>query len=291
MDFMSEFITTGILISAYDVHYRLISQNRITFPGLILLDSGGYEARIEHDLSETYMRPYTPESWPYRYYRRVLRDWRVKVPTIVVSYDTPYRFLSLKEQFTKASEIKGDYPHLLLDFLIKPEEKGAHVPMEKVIQHVEHLRGYDIVGFTDVELDDSVFGRMTKIARLRRAMDSVGVKAPIHIFGSLDALNTALYFIAGAEVFDGLTWLRFGYHDGCTLSAQNYGVLREADGIRRNLDDQYYDMWKNNYYYLEDLRTQMVNYVAKNDISQFQHNGRTLRNAYRQLEASADPAR
>jgi hypothetical protein len=184
MRFMSEFITTGILLSAYDIHYKLISPKRITFPQLVFLDSGGYEARIEHDLSETYKRPYTPESWPYTFYSRVLRDWHVKIPTIAVSYDTPYRFLSLKEQFRKALEVKNEHRDFLLDFLIKPEGKGAHVQFEKVMENVEHLRHYDLVGFVDVELDDSMIGRMTKIARIRRAMDLKGVKAPIHIFGA-----------------------------------------------------------------------------------------------------------
>jgi hypothetical protein len=100
-----------------------------------------------------------------------------------------------------------------------------------------------------------------------------------------------LYFIAGAEVFDGLAWLRFGFHEGRTMYRENYGILREADGIRRRQEDLYYEMWKNNYYYIQDLRTQMVNYVTKNDIEQFQHNRQTLIDAYRQLEGDLDATR
>ena len=60
MNLMAEFITSPILISAYDVHYRLIP-DKITFSQLLFLDSGGYEARIEHDLSETYGKLHKPK--------------------------------------------------------------------------------------------------------------------------------------------------------------------------------------------------------------------------------------
>jgi hypothetical protein len=34
-------------------------------------------------------------------------------------------------------------------------------------------------------------------------LDEAGVKSPIHVFGALDPLTVCLYFVAGAEVFDG----------------------------------------------------------------------------------------
>jgi hypothetical protein len=43
------------------------------------------------------------------------------------------------------------------------------------------------------------------------------VSIPIHIFGSLDSVSTPLYFFAGADIFDGLSWARFVYHNDETL--------------------------------------------------------------------------
>lgn len=49
IDFMREFIVGGVLISAYDVHYKKVSSGKIRFPELLILDSGGYEARLDFE--------------------------------------------------------------------------------------------------------------------------------------------------------------------------------------------------------------------------------------------------
>jgi hypothetical protein len=101
MKYASEFITEGVLVSAYDVHYGFISPRKITFPSIIFLDSGGCEARVEHDLSEVYSRPYKPKSWTERSHEKVLREWASNIPTVIVSHDGPKQFLPLKRQIKK----------------------------------------------------------------------------------------------------------------------------------------------------------------------------------------------
>src|SRR5712671_4609325 len=49
---MAQTITDAILISAYDLYYRHI-RKKLTFPSVIFLDSGGYEASEDVDLSDT----------------------------------------------------------------------------------------------------------------------------------------------------------------------------------------------------------------------------------------------
>ncbi len=137
-----------------------------------------------------------------------MANWSSKWPTIAVSFDSPAKFLSLSRQVDRAAKLQKRYPHLLWELLVKPETtEDPFVPFEKLIKQVEHLRRFAVVGITEKELDDSLFGAMTKIARLRTHMNAAGVNVPIHIFGSLDPLSTVLYFLAGAEIFDGLTWL------------------------------------------------------------------------------------
>lgn len=269
MNLMGEFITSPILISAYDVHYRLISRN-ITFPQLLFLDSGGYEARIEHDLSETYGKLHKPKPWNQDLHERVISNWSSKWPTVAVSFDSPAKLCLLSKQIAKASELQQSYPHLLWEFLVKPESaRDRFVPFNSLIKKVEQLRQFAVVGITEKELDDSLFAAMTKIAKLRTQMNAAGVTAPIHIFGSLDPLTTVLYFLAGAEIFDGLTWLRFGYHEGTTVSWQNYSVLQSSTGLRQRIHEQYQEMWRNNYYYLERLRTQMINFLQTDSLKPF----------------------
>jgi hypothetical protein len=285
MDLMAEFITSPILISAYDVYYRFIPR-KIRFSQLMFLDSGGYEARIDHDLSETYGKIHKPKPWNKRFHERVLASWASRWPTIAVSFDSPTQFVPLSKQIKNAEDLRGNYQDFLWEFLVKPESpKDLILPIEKLLTKVARLRGFAVIGLTEKELGDSVFAAMTNIARLRAALDLAGLAIPIHIFGSLDPLTTILYFLAGAEIFDGLTWLRFGYHDGNTIYSQNYGVLRDSEGLRRGTDERYYEMWRNNYYYLEKLRTQMINYERTKDFSHFGCHHLLLKDALTQLEA------
>jgi hypothetical protein len=230
--------------------------------------------------------------WNRRFHEGVLGNWRSKWPTIAVTYDSPTQFQRFGEQVKAAKEFKINHPNLLWELLLKPETReDKFIRLEKVIKHVHHLREFAVVGMTEKEIDDSLFGAMKKIARLRAAMDAADVRTPIHIFGSLDPLTSVLYFIAGAEIFDGLTWLRFGYHEGRTMYAQNYAAIHDSEGIRRKNTTQSYEMWKNNYYYLEKLRTQMVNYIRTGEFVQFGPIAEVVADAYTQLQAGVAEAR
>ncbi len=282
---MREFIVGGILVSAYDVHYKNLSSNKITFPEVVLLDSGGYEARLDSDLGDVYSQEYKPKPWTQNLYAGVIKKWPRLVPTIIVSFDSPRNFLRLKDQISHAKSLRK-ITDLPIELLIKPESrKDATVSMENVIRHVNELRSFNAVGLTEKELGSVMLDRMTNIARLRKAMDEAKADIPIHIFGSLDTLTTPLYFISGAEIFDGLTWLKYGYYEGHTLYSQNYGSIQDSNGLIRNSKEQIFEMWKNNYYYLSKLRDQMINYARVGEFSQFRHVDSILEEAFRQLQA------
>ena len=51
LGFAQELITDQILVSAYDIHYHGVPP-QVTFPSLVFLDSGGYEASQDQDLSD-----------------------------------------------------------------------------------------------------------------------------------------------------------------------------------------------------------------------------------------------
>ena len=77
--YMSAFIDGSTLVSAYDIHYKKVSPARLTFPKVVFLDSGGYEARVEHDLSEAYGQDYDPQTWTIEFYEASLRNGRFHV--------------------------------------------------------------------------------------------------------------------------------------------------------------------------------------------------------------------
>lgn len=285
LDLMSEFITESALVSAYDEHYGHIKSKALTFPSVIFLDSGGYEARVEHDLSEAYGQDYRPSKWTLKQHQQVLDGWSAPRPTIVISFDSPRRHSVIEKQIESALQLKAKYPNFVHEFLIKPEKNNELIKVDAVERVVGSLHQFAAIGVTEREIDNKLIGRMEKIAHIRRLLDSDGVTAPLHIFGSLDTFSTPLYFLSGAEIFDGLTWLRFGYHEGQTVYRQNYGAMRGSNGILKDARELSHAMWKDNHYYLESLRDQMRNFVHSGNYETFEHIGDQLKHAVQQLES------
>lgn len=280
---MAEFITEAALISAYDIHYKKVRARELTFPAVLFLDSGGYEARVEHDLSEAYGSEYKPRKWKLPSYQEVLTSWQLPTPTVAVSFDSPHRHSSLRRQIDSAEHLFNEFPNFVPELLLKPERKGGFIEVEPVMRVSSSLKRFAVVAVTERELGSKLIIRMEKIARLRQILDSAGVAAPIHIFGSLDTLSTPLYFLSGAEIFDGLTWLRFGYHGGLTLYSQNYGTVQSKNGILKSGRELAHSMWKDNYYYLESLRDQMRYFAQDGDFKHFTSIGSQLARAAEQL--------
>src|SRR5437762_1985645 len=71
--------------------------------------------------------------------------------------------------------------------------------------------------FVEQELGRSILERARNIARIRRALVEIGNDLPIHIFGCLDPGLVRYYAMAGADIFDGLQWLRNVITEGGTI--------------------------------------------------------------------------
>ena len=207
----SEFITSAFLISAYDIYHKNLGDNPdVGFASLVFLDSGHYEKAHFSDLSDLQYSDYRSKKWNRSLLLEVLKHWPVgqnNPVTIAISYDEPG--LKLKDQITSAQEIFHNKSGVLKEFLIKPEtKKQAYIQINSILDSIDQLAAFDIIGLTEKELGSSVLQRMERIAKIRIAMDRAGVDRPIHIFGGLDTISTPLYYISGAEIFDGLSWLR-----------------------------------------------------------------------------------
>jgi hypothetical protein len=50
----------------------------------------------------------------------------------------------------------------------------------------------------------------------------------IHVLGGLDPFMTPLYFLAGADVIDSLTWLRMGFTDGGARYLPGLAAMAES---------------------------------------------------------------
>lgn len=279
----SEYIADTMLISAYDLYYEhLPSVGDSVVTELTFLDSGGYEVSNQQDMSAVYVQSISPHEWTPGLYEKVLSSWPDHVPAVFVSFDRPDRRVSLAQQVAEARKLFNCYPGHLTSLLIKPEtEDQRFVQHRNVIAHADTLRDFDFIGLTEKELGNSVLQRMERIALIRQAFDDVENDTPIHIFGSFDPLTSALYFLSGAEVFDGLSWLRYGFADGVACYQQNYAIknigIRERDELVRAMTI------RNNLSFTRRLESQMRAYLLEGDFGSFGENGPILQQHFTEL--------
>jgi hypothetical protein len=274
-----EVIDGEILVSAYDIHYKHIV-GPFDFAEAIFLDSGGYEATTDVELSETKRLSYNPAKWGFDEYISVVDAWESLRPTVVVSYDHPNERLLTTDQIERAARTLPSRPNVFREILFKPEAAGEEVTDIKAItKNIHHLAQFDALGLTEKELGNTQQTRMANIAQLRKALNDNGLgNKPIHVFGSLDTISTLLYFVAGADIFDGLTWLRFAYHEGFTIYRYNYATVRFGTQIKSNLVDA--RCCFENYYYLKQMQLEMRNFLNKHSFDCFSYHKELLEKAY-----------
>jgi hypothetical protein len=181
-----------------------------------------------------------------------LAAWKPGVPSVLISYDHPKERLPIKAQIDRARAMATGRNDVLLEMLLKPETTTQNLlQMPEIIKSVHQLADFDVIGVTEKEIGNSIIDRMKNIGLMRLALDKAGLEMPIHVFGSLDTITTPLYFLAGADIFDGLTWLRFAFHEGRTVYKQNYGALKFGVATKAHVIDA--RCWNDNYYYIKEM--------------------------------------
>lgn len=277
VDYMSEVIDGATLISAYDLHYKEL-EPPFNFPSLIFLDSGGYEASKDTDLSEFGEKEHRARPWTREMHEDVLKTWKPTVPSFLINYDHPKERLSLRDQVERAKSMCPAKKGFLREILLKPEKEGQRfLQIEPIVENVRLLKGFDAIGVTEKEVGNSILQRMQNIAKIRLALQKVKLDTPIHVFGSLDTVTTPMYFLAGADIFDGLTWLRFAFHNGQTIYKQNFGATEFGVSTKAHLLDG--RCWNHNYYYMRELELEMQRFLRGNDFAAFKFHGDIFKKA------------
>ena len=186
------------------------------------------------------------------------------LPTIAISFDHPSERFTFSEQIQRARAAFDRYPNLGREILFKPERlELSRLDVPRLSAEISHFPEFDVIGMTETELGTSIVERMANIARIRQAMGAQGVTKPLHIFGSLDPICTTLYFLAGADIFDGLSWVRFAYRDDMAVYHKNrsplaFGIkLNDHQAIARNLS--------NNLDYLLSMTDRLQRYIVTQD--------------------------
>jgi len=225
----------SLLISAYDIKYNQVhdpkslvagfATSAYAIPGFLIIDSGWYEATLGSDLGEPYQELRNHSPWTSEAFLELVKSLDADVKAALVSFDlhAPY-----DEQISRAQEFFADNPRFVRTIMLKPpQDRSYHQNhIKEIVPLAARLRAFDIIGVTEKELGNTILNRLKTIADLADALEEAGVTAPIHIFGGLDPLFTPLYFAAGAEVFDGLSWLRYGYHDGISIYGDSLPLIK-----------------------------------------------------------------
>jgi hypothetical protein len=268
--FSREYITDIMLISAYDLFYNHIqSPENFVSSKVVLIDSGGYEVSELCEFSGMNKTQHIKKNWEKDNLIEVIKKWPSRFPCIIVNYDNVTKHNFIEKQISDAKEFFNLFPDKLSDFLVKPEGMNKEIPSDKQKVLIQGLKYFDIIGFTEKELGNSIFKRMKYIHEFRTEMDMVGINKPIHIFGSLDPIHTLLYFLAGAEIFDGLTWLRFSFYNGLSIYPFDYGVISEHLGLKKMENDIKTESYRQNIYYLEKMKYAMKEFIIGNDFTAF----------------------
>jgi hypothetical protein len=154
--------------------------------------------------------------------------------------------------------------------------------LKSATANAEEMGSFDIIGVTEKELGRSMLERMVQIANLRIALDGAGVKAPIHIFGALDPLSVCLYYISGAEIFDGLTWIRYAFESGRCVYTHNLGVLKYGLHVRDDLVKS--RAMADNYYALQDLQRRLREFENSGNFDKLEPHGKLVSDAWDSLK-------
>jgi hypothetical protein len=264
----------SLLISAYDVHHGLLpdherlmgnerAETMYDAPALLVLDSGGYELSETFVSGERNRGPGDIRDFDRRQYELVVDQLSRDRNLLVVTYDEPdAQRPSYRGQREGAQLFATERPELKIDFLLKPPAGDVFIVPTKLAAEARALARFDVVGVTEKELGETLLDRMLCLARLRRVLDSSGSAAvPLHVFGALDPVMTPLYFMAGAEVFDGLSWLRYAYYDDTAVHPDELAVITGSFGADRILRDA--ERYLSNLRQLGRLRERLMRWASE----------------------------
>lgn len=270
IDLHKELLEKYMLVSAYDIYHKFIpNPNKFIGTEITFVDSGGYESSPIFDSSSDKKINAQLKDWKLEYLLKVYDGWNHKRhPAVFVNYDHHKRRKSIAKQAEAAIELFNRYPAQLSDFLIKPESTNQDfLNIDKIIAEIDTLKQFNIIGVTEKELGKSISDRMRNLYKIRKSMDDRGIGVPIHVFGSLDPISCTLYFLAGAEIFDGLTWLRYAYRDGLSIYHSNNNALNF--NIHTEEKQNFASMTMHNVQYLNKLGAMMNDFLATQEFSKF----------------------
>ena len=256
------------LVSLYDLHYHL-SDEDVSEPSTDqaqkrFLDSGNYEVAPFADTLEGEVPP-GRLPWSDDLYVDVARA-HTREGDVLVSFDD--RSLPIDEQIRQANRLFGQVgvSGIRQDLLLHPN--GA-TPDELATAIVQYAPQATIIGLTEKDIGIPWFLAVAYIRALRSALNSaLGHYVPLHIFGCLDPRTLPYLFLAGADIFDGLSWMRYYFRKGRAYYAKEFEYEAPPDVL---LDPARATqaLLQHNVEELEQIRSNLQYFVYTGDYAQF----------------------
>ena len=232
LESMGGLLQEAFLISAFDLYHKHYSEPTSYFANtaLIFVDSGGYELNPEFDSSEPKITPVRDLEFDNGNYLEVLEQLHSEnpnFPLVIANFDWGTKDEPLVDQVREARRLYRKFPAWASSFILKPDTpKSGVIHVKKIVPVAEELRDFDVIGVTEKELGKGLIDRLKRLARLRVALWDQDITTPIHVWGGMDPLVTPLYYFAGADIFDGVSWLRYSYFDGLSTTMDGGPILR-----------------------------------------------------------------
>lgn len=301
--------TKSVLVSAFDLFFRNLDldpdqsdsqsvHQRLYQAELVFLDSGGYELAAGFDSCEG-RHVHSPTTstnqiteFNSRAYSSIIAAMLEDIslpPLVAVNFDHETRGQSFDVQREQAQRLLAPFlDRVLPSFLLKPTTPHSDmIDLDGISDsQLATLRPFAVIGATEKEIGVKMSDQLKFIARLRQRLDTLHIGAPIHIWGGLDPVVTCLYFFAGAQIFDGVSWLRYAFVDGVAQSRQSYPVLTASAGFTHGNGIIRAHINQHNRLQLDNLRLSLQQWVdhGGRDFSMFAAPIRDcLRRSYEQM--------
>ena len=294
LESLGPYLGEAMLVSAYDLHHQHFRQPEKFFkiPSLLFLDSGGYELASDFDSSEPKLSPTLNKGFSQDDHLRLLQRLYKRfaaLPFTIANYDWGTNHQPFEKQIHEASKLFARFPGWRGNCILKPHRANSTViNMDALTAHIEALRCFHVIGVAEKELGKNLLDRLKRIARLRTELTKRGVTAPIHIYGGLDPVITPLYFFAGADIFDGVSWLRYSYYKGLAVNRQCYAVM--AKNLITSGDHAAGLSMNENLMVLQRLATNLRSFYDSGGtrFEVFEDNQDVFENAYRTMTTKID---
>jgi hypothetical protein len=249
------------LVSAYDLYYRLLPLGAISLADQVFIDSGGYESQSGGSFE--IFGGCKSGHWSRGRFNSVLKSIEILNDLIVVSYDCEGE--DLDRQIGRALKFKERYHSMKSSFLVKPDQSGGYLDIDKILDKAKMLMEFDCIGFTERELGETMLAKCRAVMAIRKRMNDLGARTPIHIFGCFDIPSILLFFFCGADIFDGLTWLKYSF-EGETL--RYYGEVKTENECASMVESDYLKlMMAKNAEYIRLFQRRMLDYCLSHDMS------------------------